>query len=50
MRSLRIAGALALAAMVLTGCHRDGRPGYDGDHHRDHHHRGDHDRGDRDRS
>ena len=45
MRTLCMAGALALAVMALAGCHGDGRPGYDGDHHhRDHPHRGDHDR------
>jgi hypothetical protein len=40
MRMLRIAGALVLAAVALTGCYGD-RPGYNSDHH----HRGDHHRG-----
>jgi hypothetical protein len=48
MRTLKLAGALALAAVALTGCYGD-RPGYNGDHHRGDHHRGDHHRGDRDR-
>lgn len=45
MRILKLAGALALASVVLTGCYGD-RPGYNGDRH---HHRGDHHHGDRDR-
>ncbi|MEP9358795.1 hypothetical protein [Sphingomonas sp. KR3-1] len=46
MRMLRLAGALALASVALTGCYGD-RPGYNSDHHRrGDHHRGDH--GDRD--
>ncbi|NYT41499.1 hypothetical protein HZY97_12075 [Sphingomonas sp. R-74633] len=48
MRMLRIAGALALASMALSGCYGD-RPGYNGDrHHRGDHHRGDHNGGDHD--
>lgn len=45
MRILRIAGALALASVALTGCYGD-RPGYNGDRH---HHRGDHHHYDHDR-